>query len=216
MRSDMHKVVVERERHGSTRKNRKWGKRFPFVDDHDYEDQPKFVSSGRRRQYGPHCKWFTDVLGPLEGLLRKNIGRPWDNVYSELRRGLDVRKVTGLHIFQHLEQMVDLNCFEDEDGKVRSYGTYGWMKYGYPEVDGFYVHPRTRLLQFAPRANRTERRQQYLQKKEVVGFWIDKTQAYRLLDGIWYVVTYKRISLTWRPYVKSSGCLPQMWDAVQR
>src|ERR1700721_3757306 len=69
MRIDMNKVVVERERGGSTRRNRKWGKRLPFVPDADYEDQPKFVSSGRRRQYGSDCKWFTDVLGPLEGFL---------------------------------------------------------------------------------------------------------------------------------------------------
>src|SRR5580693_6010928 len=69
MRADMHKVVVERERGRSTWKNRKWGKRLPFVPDADYEDQPKFVSSGRRRQYGSDCKWFTDVLRAARGIL---------------------------------------------------------------------------------------------------------------------------------------------------
>ncbi len=67
MRADMHKVVVERERHGSTGKNRKWGQRLAFVPDTDYDDQPKFVSSARGRQYSNNHKWFTDVLGPLEG-----------------------------------------------------------------------------------------------------------------------------------------------------
>ena len=37
MRADMHKVVVERERGRSTWKNRKWGKRLPFIPDADYE-----------------------------------------------------------------------------------------------------------------------------------------------------------------------------------
>jgi len=37
MRADMHKVVVERERRRSTWKNRKWGKRLPFVPDADDE-----------------------------------------------------------------------------------------------------------------------------------------------------------------------------------
>ena len=62
MRADMHKVVVERER-GGMRGNRKWSKRLPFVPDDDYDDQLKFASSGRRRQYGHRSKWFTDVLG---------------------------------------------------------------------------------------------------------------------------------------------------------
>ena len=118
MRKDMNKVLVERERGGSTRRNRKWGKRLPFVPDADYEDQLKFVSSGRRRQYGSDCKWFTDVLGPLEGFLHSTLGRPWDKVHSALRHGLDVRKVTGRHIFDHLEQMVETDCWIGPDRTV--------------------------------------------------------------------------------------------------
>jgi hypothetical protein len=150
MRADMHKVVVERERHGSTRKSRKWGQRLAFVPDAEYDDQPKFVSSARRRQYGYDSKRFSDVLGPLEGFLQSNLGRPWDNVFSELRQGLDVRKVTGRHIFDHLEWMVERECWIGADRKVYEYPR------GY-EVIGFYVHPRTRLLCFAPRPSARER-----------------------------------------------------------
>src|SRR5271169_4609617 len=132
MRADMHKVVVERERGGGTRRNRKWGKRLPFVPDADYEDQPKFASSARRLQYGNKSKWFTDVLSPIEGFLRSNHGRPWDKVYSELRQGLDVRKVTGRHIFDHLESMVETDCGIGADRRV--YAQPG----GY-SVTGFYV-----------------------------------------------------------------------------
>jgi hypothetical protein len=46
---------------------------------------------------------FTDVLGPLAGFLRSNVGRRWNKVYSELRPDLEVRKVTGLHIFDQLK-----------------------------------------------------------------------------------------------------------------
>jgi len=91
----MHKVTVERERYGSTRRNRKWGTRIAYVPNADYDDQPKFASSARGRQYADSQKRFSDVLGPLRGFLRSNIGRPWDNVFSELRQALDVRKVTG-------------------------------------------------------------------------------------------------------------------------
>jgi hypothetical protein len=203
----MNKVVVERARVGSWKPNRKWGKQLAYVPDCDYEDEPKHVSSSRHRQYH-YSKWFSDVLNPVEGFLRKNVGRPWDKVYSELRSGLDVRKVTGLHIFQHLEGMIELNCFEDENGIVQS----SWSHYRYGVVEGFYVHPRTRLLQFAPTTSRAERQRENLQKQEIEGFWIDRNRAYRILDGLWYLVTYKCI----RPYGSRSGCLPQMWDVVQR
>src|SRR5215470_5348900 len=149
MRSDMNKIVVERERVGSWKPNHKWGKQLTYIPGCDYEDEPKWVSSSRHRQYG-YSKRFSDVLNPLEGFLRKNIGRPWDKVYGELRKGLDVRKVTGLHIFQHLEGMVELKCFEDEEGRVRAYCGYRWIEDGHPLVSGFYVHPRTRLLQYVP------------------------------------------------------------------
>src|ERR1700722_172531 len=49
MRKDTNKGVVERGGGGSTRRTPQWCKRLPLVPDADYEDQPKFVSSGRRR-----------------------------------------------------------------------------------------------------------------------------------------------------------------------
>src|SRR5215469_5531567 len=188
MRSDMHKVVVERERHGSTRKNRKWGKRFPFVDDHDYEDQPKFVSSGRRRQYGPHCKWFTDVLGPLEGLLRANLGRPWDKVYSELRRGLDIRKVTGRHIFDHLQFMVETDCSIGADRKV--YDCVGRYR-----VQGFHVHPKSGLLCFVPWQSARERKKERLLRQDVDEIKLDRCHSYKRIDGLWYWIAYEHVEV---------------------
>jgi len=132
MREDMHKVVVERPRYGSRRTNRKWGQRLTYVPDADYDDQPKFASSARQRQYSNDSKHFTDVLGPLRGFLHSNVGRPWDKVFSELRRGLDIRKVTGRHIFGHLQWMVETNCWMGEDRKVC---TVRWGRQG--EVNGF-------------------------------------------------------------------------------
>src|SRR5262252_4664364 len=155
MRPDMHKVVVERPRHGSRQKNRKWGQRLPVVPESNYEDQPKFVSSGRKRQYGNAGKWLSDVLGPLEGFLHNNVGRPWNKVYSELRQGLDARKVTGQHIFDHLEMMVETNCWIGADRNVYS---YGWRY----RVNGFYVHPKSGLLCFQQRQSARQREKERL------------------------------------------------------
>jgi hypothetical protein len=110
----MKKVVVERPRWGSRQSSRKFSARLKYVPDHDYEEQPKkaygFESHVVDRGSKYFEKEFTDVLGPLKRFLRKNVGHPWDKVYSELCRGLDRRKVTGLHIFQHVEHFVETNC----------------------------------------------------------------------------------------------------------
>jgi hypothetical protein len=202
MRADMHKVVVERER-GGKRGNRKWGMRIAFVPDGDYDEQPKFVSSARRRQYGYNYKWFTDVLGPLEGFLRSNLGRPWDKVFSELRQGLDVRKVTGRHIFDHLKFMVETDCRIAADRKV----------YARPrgrEVTGFYVHPRSGLLSFVPGPSARERKKRRLLRQEIDEIRFDDRRSFKLIGGQWYFVVYEIIDV---PRLASALT---MWDVVER
>lgn len=198
----MHKIVVERERYGSSRKNRKWGKRIVFAPDADYDDQPPFVSSGRKRQYGSDCKWFSDVLGPLNGFLRSNLGRPWYKVYSELRQGLDVRKVTGRHIFDHLERMVETDCFVGADCKVYA-GPRGW------DVTGFYVHPKSGLLSFVPEQSARERRKEKLTRQTIDEIRLDRSRSYKLIDGQWYDIAFSFIEI-------ARGDIRNVWDVVAR
>lgn len=202
MREDMHKVVVERERYGSSRKNRKWGKRIAFASDAEHDDQPKFVSSGRKRQYGSHCKWFTDVLGPLTGFLQSNVGRPWNKVYSELRQGLDVRKVTGRHIFDHLERMVETDCVIGADRKVYA-GPHGW------NVTGFYVHPKSGLLSFVPRQSARERKKEELSRQTIDEIRLDRARSYKLIEGQWYDIAFCFIEI-------AHGDIRNAWDVVAR
>src|SRR5262249_35468799 len=88
LRSDMHKVVTERPRHGHRNRSQKWGGRVA----EDYDGRT-FVSSARRRQYGWYAKEFSDFLAPLRRYLRAQVGRPWDKVYSEIRKAVP----NGLH-----------------------------------------------------------------------------------------------------------------------
>lgn len=208
MRADMHKVVVERPRHGSRMTNRKWGERLAYVPDADYDDQPKFASSARGRQYGYGRKGLSDLLGPLEGFLRSNLGRPWDKVFSELRQGLDVRKVTGRHIFDHLESMVETNCWIGADRKV--YGrSRRWYSHGY-EVTGFYVHPKTGLLCFAPCPSARERKKRRLLSEEIEEVRLDCASSFKLIDRQWYFVTYENIDVGRYDATRTT------WDVVQR
>lgn len=203
MRADMNKVVVERERHGSTRRSRKWGQRLAFAPEADYDDQPKFASSARGRQYGYDHKSFTDVLGPLKGFLRSNIGRPWDKVFSELRQGLDIRKVTGRHIFDHLEWMVETDCWIGTDRKV----------YAHPrgrEVTGFYVHPKTGILCFSEKPSARQRKKERLMRQEIDEIRFDCARSFKLIDAQWYFVIYETVEIGRHEATRA------VWDVVQR
>lgn len=199
MRPDMKKVVVERPRWGSRQSNRKFSARLKYVPGHDYEEQPKkmygFESHAVDRGNKYFEKEFTDVLGPLKRFLRKNVGRPWDKVYSELCCGLDRRKATGLHIFQHVENFVETSCRLVE-GKPYS------LCYSddYP-VRWFYVHPRTGLLCEAPaRTGARERKRAAVLAEEVILLRLEDETGYHKHQGIWYRVKLRCINVrSWRP-----------------
>ncbi|HEY6250011.1 MAG TPA: hypothetical protein VI685_08615 [Candidatus Angelobacter sp.] len=188
MRSDMKKVVVERPRSGSRQRNNKFGARIPYIPDYDYDEQPK-KARGFESFTAGFRKRFTDVLGPLDGFLRKNVGRPWDKVYSELCAGLDKRKTTGLHIFQHVKDMVATSCRYGPDRKV--YHMQWGKEY---EVCGFYVHPRTGLLCEARGESKRDRARKFmLAEEEVTRLYLDNGHGYQKHNGIWYAVKWSRI-----------------------
>jgi hypothetical protein len=86
-------------------------------------------------------KSLNENLAPLRRYLDRQVDRPWDKVYSEIRANLDTRKATQLHILQHLRDYVQTHC---------------WMKgrtvmanrrwFGVDPVEGLYVHPKTGIL----------------------------------------------------------------------
>ena len=194
MRPDMKKVVVERPRWGSRQSNHKFSARLKYVPGHDYEEQPKkvygFESHAVDRGNKYFEKEFTDVLGPLKRFLRKNVGRPWDKVYSELCCGLDRRKATGLHIFQHVENFVETSCRLVE-GKPLCYSDDCPVRW-------FYVHPRTGLLCEAPdRSGARERKRAAALAEEVILLRLNDETGYRKHQGIWYRVKLRHLLVRW-------------------
>jgi hypothetical protein len=101
MRPDMHKVIVERPRFGGhgARKGRR---------PRDLEGLP--AKLGMRRPYGDKGKELNDHLGPLRRFLRKQVGRPWDKVYSEIC----AERRAGNILYDHLRRHVfDYVTIED-------------------------------------------------------------------------------------------------------
>src|SRR5207244_12869366 len=74
MRPDMHKVVIERPRHGRSWAESRPRPKPPFDESRPFES---IMARHTRR------KWFSDLLGPLKRWLQSHIGRPWNGVYSE-------------------------------------------------------------------------------------------------------------------------------------
>jgi hypothetical protein len=98
------------------------------------------------RQYGWNAKEFSDVLGPLRRYLRKQVGRPWDKIWSEIALTLDSRSLTGQHIFEHIRWEVEQEAWIGDDGRLyhKRRGDAVVL------VSGLYVHPVTRLLCYKP------------------------------------------------------------------
>src|SRR5438552_1348324 len=141
MRSDMHKVVVERPRWNPG--PGKHGRRANLSD----ELLPKF--EGIKRPHA-HRKGLTDLLGPLKRWLFSQVGRPWNDVYSEACAVIKPDSIIRAHVKTHLLEFVQRNTFI-YDGHVSYLGTGrgGGIR---PVLSEhlmrrvFYVHPETGFL----------------------------------------------------------------------
>lgn len=210
MRADLTKVLCEHERVRSWDKfhNYRHDKDFDIAvndDEYDEDDEPfTGVGSGYRESmkmryvHGGWTKDFGEHLTPLYGIVRKNVGRKWDKVYSELNQAFDRRSATGDHIFQHLFDRLARpeETFIGEDGKVWLRGRYGSgatrIKDSYYE---FYVDPRDGILKKnhlhktyrqVQRQRAAERQKEQLNIKRVV----DKLTELHNINGVWFEIKY--------------------------
>jgi len=149
----MKTVVTEQPRSGSSNKSLKTGLRLSKDHyDEDHDTGPRRHPISRYRQHGWDAKGFTDVLGPLRRFLRKNVGRPWNKVYSEMSKSLNKRTLTGQHIWTHVigargfHGEVTQHCEVREDGKVYEKKSQR-SRYDRP-VEGLYIHPVTGILRY--------------------------------------------------------------------
>jgi hypothetical protein len=142
MRSDMDKVIIERPRYGSARRNAKTSLRVRLNQDLEELDLgPNWQPSSVTR-YGQNGKGLTDLLGPLKRFLRKQVGRPWWKVDQEIRAAIDSRTVSGRHLLDHLSDFVWVRTVLLE-GKICNVYCPSNSRFFSGEL---YVDPRTGLL----------------------------------------------------------------------
>lgn len=111
MRDDIAKVICERQRIGSREKSLKTSMKLdPRIDyDDDFDSGPTRFSISRRRQHGWNGKTLNENLRPLYQFLDKSVGRPWDEVNSEIRTNINPNKAIDFHVLQHVGWHVDTN-----------------------------------------------------------------------------------------------------------
>ena len=98
----MHKVVVERPRHGRSWATSKAPLKPPFDESPRYE---AMKPNHTRR------KWFSDLLGPLRRWLQSQVGRPWNDVYSEACAVIKPDSIIRAHVKTHLLEFVERHTF---------------------------------------------------------------------------------------------------------
>ena len=177
----MHKVVVERPRwNAGPGKN---GRRANLPD----ELLPKFEGMKRPHRYR---KGLTDLLGPLKRWLQANVGRSWNDVYSEACAVIKPDSIIRAHIKTHLLQFVERHTFIHE-GKVCVLDT-GYRGRGIVPVEErgygwnlFFVHPQTGLLQATPQISKRAWHARE-QKPPTTLQWLGRNVALQQIRGLWF------------------------------
>lgn len=178
MRKDMFKVIVERPRHGGHCRTER---RTPVDEDSPARESLRWRHLDR--------KGLNENLRPLERYLQRQVGRPWDKVYSELCAGIDRRSTVQQHIHEHIDDFVAVRVVLI-DGEP-----HAPLYWGQPQplagrwARRFYVDPRSGLLRLntwreaARRAWRQREPEEAGSRRELAPF----LQLHRL-EGLWYAI----------------------------
>lgn len=149
----MYEVLIERPRGGAG-----WGRRWQRISWRCLDLDEDGVRDGgpTRQRIKPRCpsKWLNENLAPLQRFLVRRLGRPWNEVYSEICAQIAMRSAVQKHVIDHLRQYVELHPIFI-DGKPHHPAASGGMYHplsGYG--NGFYVCPQTGCLALAPRRTR--------------------------------------------------------------
>ena len=208
MRSDMAEVIIEPPRslnhYAIRRQHKKTGLRIRNYDpDKEYDDLPTRLSSSRHKQYGRAAKDMCDLFGPIHRYFCSNVGRPWDQIWSEICEQIDRRNLAKNHLFEHIVGYVETDCFIGDDGNIYAYTSSGVYEVSAEDSTWFYVHPNTGLL--CQTDKRAWRQTQKAAKKAAQTAWLNWRVPIRgklhyvKLNGLWYIANLEHYCVGQRP-----------------
>lgn len=146
MRKDLSKVLVDTYRRGRGMAHAIKGSRRRYRNRLDPDGEGGLMRIGMRRDIfcHYHFKQFSDNGSALIRFVRKQAGRPWNDVYHEVCQLADDRRLIHWHLRFHLDLIVATNTVW-MDGQVVLSACEGHRPVSRPEYDA-YVHPGTGLL----------------------------------------------------------------------
>lgn len=117
MRPDFRRVIISRPRIKSWKKLSR--KKFREEDE---------IPISIKKQLGWNKKQQSDLINPLRRFLRKNVGRKWNDVWSEICVSNDRRTISGSHLRDHVQMEVEQNrlyspyrFYVDENGILQEW-----------------------------------------------------------------------------------------------
>lgn len=192
MRNDFTSVIVERARYGRSRVHPK-AARFPLnslrglmLDDDsdslDFNESDTHQSMNAPWRHNRKEKRIH--LAPLRRYLRAQVGRPWNDVYSDVCHTFQGVVSNGDRLTNYIDWDVELNVrVRESDGELiteRGYSLGG---------NTLYVHPETGILTLSP----TKPRRRWKNKPRFEMVTIDNDHKLVNIDGLWFVVTLATI-----------------------
>jgi len=182
----MHKVVTERRRRNPGPD--KGGRRANLPD----ELLPKVEGIARPHQ---NRKWSRKLFGPLHRWLQSQVGRPWNDVYSEACAVLKADCAVRADVKARLLEYVERSAFMHKGVVCVLRGRFQEpvpLTEGRWRRDSFYVHPETGLLQPLAQVSRRTRLMRSMQKPETFR-WLNSGMAFRQIRGLWFECTFARV-----------------------
>lgn len=191
MRPDISEVLIERPRRGGGLKYVKGEKKL--LQKTDIEELPKSEKIRQKWTNTDYCKQSTDVLGPLVGWIRKQVGRNWDDVYSEIAQNMPQSSMAKSHVRDHVFDFVTVaNQVKMIDGKPY-HKQYSYKLSGNRRRDEFYVNPDTNILCLVPPGKRYK-----YTPPEKPYKWVNEDTLHHQIEDIWYEIKVKRVKFDGR------------------
>lgn len=210
MREDMFKVIVERPR---------WGSRHATKSKLRYDkcEGRSRVTGRRLATEAGYTKSLNENLAPLKRYLHKQVGRRWDDVFSEICQHLDTGSTVKMHVREHLDDFVDRHARRKLDGELWTSQGWGgetkvidrWVELYVDPDDGIIKETRKLCKKHGVLFARNRWRHGRRSKSNVEKFIRKAGQLkwFVRLDGVWYLFELSKIPICGSGYQLSDGSL---------
>ena len=180
MREDMSRVIVERPRLGGDRGRK--GRAVPL------DDLPKQEGMRRPHVLADDSKMLNENLSPLRRYLERQVGRPWNKIYSEIAQHLRADNTVQQHVRDHLSDFVAIRP-RRRSGALYTLGG-GKEPYDRLWFEPLYVDPKDGLLKRTDRLREAKARRRARPARSAppdrIGLAPDR--ELRRIDGLWLEV----------------------------